>query len=300
MSRSGISVFLLMLVLFINTCSVISFQREFRTSKWGALLTLSASRGRRAAHRGKKRKQSTKKSQNKEPNKKHVTISLEDNDSAVLAQVVDDDQWWNEDNPYGAKPWPAALQSANLLSKYKHYIQNKTLVELGCGTGLVSIVAAAMNGAHVVATDVSPLALSLVQEGWKETTRLERSDRIKGTLETRIFDIMSSEPLPIQITEGTQAIVVATAMLYQPQLAQALARRVAQAFEKGAWIIVGDDDTGNIAREFFQAQLESLLGDAILSDDVWTETTVKCPELGWTQKNVRILQLNSPVHDLDE
>lgn len=117
---------------------------------------------------------------------------------------------------------------------------------------------------------------------------------INSTLVTRIFDVTSSEPLPIQ----SDAIVVATTMLYDASLAKALARRVAEAFQKGAWIIMGDDDTGSIARQQFEAELKKLLGASTQSDCHWEETTVKCPELGWTQKHVRILQLNSPVGDI--
>mmetsp|Transcript_6025 Transcript_6025/g.13115 ORF Transcript_6025/g.13115 Transcript_6025/m.13115 type:complete len:305 (+) Transcript_6025:114-1028(+) len=303
MTRRGITVLLLVHVLFANdhtlgTCSVIAFQREFRPSRWPARpWALSASRrGRRARQAGSKtntdQRAKNTKPEKEVPKTKKVTITLENNESVVLAQV-DDDQWWNRnDNPYGAKPWPAAYQTANILTQHKHNIRNKTLVELGCGTALVSIVAAAMNGANVIATDISPLTLSLCKEGWKKTTS-RTNDSIKGSLETRIFDIASNERLPIP--NDTQAIVVATAMLYQPQLAQALARRVAEAFQMGAWIIIGDDDTGNIARDSFETELKTLLGDEILSDDGWIKTTVKCPELGWTQKNVRILQLNSPI-----
>lgn len=267
--------------------------------------TALAARGRRhrPKHNNKQRSniRNTKShSQSKElTNKKKVTISLACDESVVLVKVDDDDTWWNQqDNPYGAKPWPAALYTANYLNKHKVYIQNKTIVELGCGTGLVSIVAAIKGAGKVIATDMSPLALSLVQEGWKETMSMtlgQSHDSINSILETRIFDITSSDPLPIQ----SDAIVVATTMLYDSSLAKALARRVAEGFQKGAWFIVGDDDTGSIARQQFEAELKTLLGDVIFSDCRWEETTVKCPELGWTQKHVRILQLNSPLRHVD-
>lgn len=45
-------------------------------------------------------------------------------------------------------------------------------------------------------------------------------------------------------------------LLYQPQLAQALARRVADAVSDGSMDhYVGDVDTGNIARDSFQTEL---------------------------------------------
>jgi predicted nicotinamide N-methyase len=286
---------------------MIAFQREFNAPKWASSSsdTVLAARGRRhrPKHKNKQRSniRNTKlrpQTNKKAPNRNKMMISLAYNDSVVLVQVDDDKEWWNQqDNPYGAKPWPATLYTANYLNKNRSYIQNKTILELGCGTGLVSIVAAMKGAGKVIATDLSPLALSLVQEGWRETmsTLTNSRDSINSTLETRIFDITSSDPLPIQ----SDAIVVATTMLYNSSLANALARRVAEALQKGAWIIVGDDDTGSIARQQFEAELESLLGAATLSDCRWEETTVKCPELGWTQKHVRILQLNSPLRHVD-
>lgn len=266
-------------------------------------------RGRRRPHNKKQTTVTTPQQEHlaKFPTTNKITISLENNTSVIVVQV-DDDEWWtnsnNNDNPHGAKLWPAALATANLLMKYPEYMENKTLIELGCGTGFVSIVAAAKLGARVICTDVSPLALHLVTEGWHETTTTTHQDNdnvsLKGTLETRLFDITSSEPLStiLQDTSAMQppSILVATAMMYQPQLAKALARRIAQAYLEGVWILVGDDDTGNIARHVFEDELERLLGNKVLSDNKWSETTtVASTELGWRQKNVRILQLNSPL-----
>jgi predicted nicotinamide N-methyase len=204
----------------------------------------------------------------------------------VLVQV-DDDDWWTHNlmNPYGTKLWPASLGVAHLLASEN--LTKRTVLELGCGTGLVSLVAT-IRGAHAVATDVSPLVLSLVQEGWEATASSA------GTLETAVFDLMSSSPLPIQIrSTELPPIVVASAMMYQADLAEALAKRVSEAYRLGAWIIIGDDETGNRegGRERFEAELQRYLQ---LDDVHWVHSTIKCKELKWIQKHVEILQLNHP------
>jgi predicted nicotinamide N-methyase len=202
----------------------------------------------------------------------------------VLVQV-DDDDWWTENdmNPYGTKLWPASLGIAQLLASEN--LAKRSVLELGCGTGLVSLVAA-KRGAHAVATDVSPLVLSLVREGW------EAASCSSGTIKTAVFDVTSSSPLPIHSTE-LPPIVVASAMMYQANLAEALAKRVSEAYRLGAWIIIGDDDTGNRegGRERFEANLQRHLQ---LDDVRWVHSTVKCKELKWAQKHVEILQLNNP------
>jgi predicted nicotinamide N-methyase len=217
------------------------------------------------------------------PKTKHMSITV---DSLKVALVqVNDDAWWTENdiNPYGTKLWPASLGVAQLLASEN--LTNRSVLELGCGTGLVSLVAA-IRGAHAIATDISPLVLSLVQEGW------QTASFSAGTLETAVFDVTSSSPLPIHGTE-LPPIVAASAMMYQADLAEALAKRVSEAYRLGAWIIIGDDDTGNRegGRERFEAELQRYLQ---LDDVRWVRSTVRCRELKWAQKHVEILQLNNP------
>ena len=112
---------------------------------------------------------------------------------------------------------------------------NPTIVELGCGTGVVSIAAAAAGAATVTATDICPTCLGLTNKGWQQTQRHQQQQQqeqqgekstfsSKGTLQTQILDVCSTDPLP-----GSPTLVVAGAVLYDAVLAQALARRVAQA-----------------------------------------------------------------------
>jgi methylase of polypeptide subunit release factors len=44
----------------------------------------------------------------------------------------------------------------------------RQVLELGCGTGLPSLANAGCR-ANVVASDISPVALSLMRQGWMET-----------------------------------------------------------------------------------------------------------------------------------
>jgi predicted nicotinamide N-methyase len=63
--------------------------------------------------------------------------------------------------PYGVALWPAAIALAQELgSRGEEAFTEKTVLELGAGTGLPGIVAAALGG-HVLQTDTQDLALSL-------------------------------------------------------------------------------------------------------------------------------------------
>ena len=189
------------------------------------------------------------------------------------------------ENPFGTRAWPPSLVVAQLLAGLPPSdIVGRPVVEMGCGTGLVSITAASL-GANVVATDVSPHVLQLTRRGWKETLAgLQKagSDEDKvGTLSASIFDVTSSDPLPIDryripIEQATsmagdkdqlqqqheqQPIVIATSVLYEADLAEAMAKRVAEAAAMGAWVIVGDCDSGQRegGRERFELELEKKL-----------------------------------------
>lgn len=102
-----------------------------------------------------------------------------------------------------------------------------------------------------------------------------------------------------------QPIVIATSVLYEADLAEAMANRVAEAAAMGAWVIVGDCDSGQRegGRERFELELEKRLksiraergGDDYVQKKIhWNQAVAKCPELGWREKNVRLLHLNSP------
>ncbi|KAM3071437.1 hypothetical protein ACMFMG_009033 [Clarireedia jacksonii] len=76
----------------------------------------------------------------------------------------------------GLRTWDAALHLSTYLSLHPTLISHKTILELGCGTGLVSILCARfLHATHVFATDGSPETLvalntSLFLNGLSSTT----------------------------------------------------------------------------------------------------------------------------------
>lgn len=75
-------------------------------------------------------------------------------------ELIDEDAFAvDEFLPYWAELWPAALALAENLPD----VRGLRVVELGCGLGVPSLVAAA-RGAEVTATDWSPDAVALLRE----------------------------------------------------------------------------------------------------------------------------------------
>ena len=61
--------------------------------------------------------------------------------------------------PYFAEIWPSALALAEFLAENRDLLANKEVIELGCGLGLPSIVAAKCGARSVIATDFHPACL---------------------------------------------------------------------------------------------------------------------------------------------
>src|SRR5262249_14484572 len=140
--------------------------------------------------------------------------------------------------PYGRVLWPtAAAVAARVLALP---IGGRRLLELGCGTGLVSLVAARA-GARVTATDVDAGSLAAVAP----------AAFARGVdVSTAIVDVMGAEPLPSPFD-----VLVAADLLYEDELASAVARRALEARARGAVIVVGDP--GRVFRSTFLAALHT-------------------------------------------
>jgi predicted nicotinamide N-methyase len=340
-----------------------------------------------------------------------TTSSSNDNVLHVTAVQVKDPAWWNENNkaqvnPYGARLWPSSYAIAQFLASYlfwssrsRHKRDNHNgnhsnndmsqqqqhqpacipppvfVLELGCGVGLVSLVAAAAAARFegggtkavtttttVLATDISPMALSLTQQGWMATAKHNNNKKkmrndmnekavdddadstiLSGRVEegrlnqassssfaTMIFDIFSAKPLPLpaaaaaaeknstntispprtlqqqQQNQQQQLVVVAGAMLYDATLATALARRVVEAVHDfGAWVIVGDDDSGerDSGRAIFLQEMEKLQQQQKrrpLIPLVRTQGVVRHAGLGWSEKRVNLLHFNTPSNAIQK
>ena len=139
---------------------------------------------------------------------------------------------WKED-PYGAVLWPSArLVSEHILSIFsKEELSRMTILELGTGTGLVSLSAALGGAKDVIATDYNPLTLSILEKA------IEVNNIDKGCISTSLFDVKALEA---QALPKCDLMLVAD-LLYEPATAVAVAKRVDEAIRiHNAKVIIGD------------------------------------------------------------
>ena len=140
--------------------------------------------------------------------------------------------------PYGRVLWDMAPRVAHVVSAME--LAGKRVLELGCGTGLVALVAARF-GARVLATDVDDAVLDAVARAARDAA---------VAVDTALFDVRSRAPLP------AADIVVAADVLYEAPLAASIARRVLEAKARGSVVVLGDP--GRVFRD----QLARILADA--------------------------------------
>eukprot|EP00966_Prymnesium_polylepis_P157187 3632553-Prymnesium_polylepis.1 len=179
------------------------------------------------------------------------TLEVLDPDELLESQPLADDDC----DVYGACLWPSSFIVARNL--VRHLVSSDApaprVVELGCGAAaLPSLAALAAGAERVVATDWSPLALSLAADAAKsyQPTRVHR-------LDTRRFDVKDPE-----WAFGRCDFIVCSDMLYEEQAACAVGACVAKAVRDGATAIVADPGRlGGSGRVHFLAGLSSELGD---------------------------------------
>ena len=166
----------------------------------------------------------------------------------------------------------------------------------------MSIISAQL-GARVVASDISQTTLKLTKIGWIETQKQMQKNADgeqklgQGSLTTFPFDMLARRSLPLSNSSENRIIVTATALMYEADIAAALAKRAFEACVRGAWVIIGDDSTGwrEQGRNTFFATLDQLEEEKGISfERKMISSSVKSKEFKWNEKPVVLIHLNPP------
>ncbi len=165
-------------------------------------------------------------------------------DVLVELAIKDDTEQLPSGDPYGAVLWPASLVIASRLFDF---VPGKSVLELGAGTGLVSLAAALGGAKSVLATDYESLPLTILEYSARELNQIPVG---RGSmLDTAFLDLCDlRKPLP------AADVVVAADVMYEPATGKALAHRVLEAMAAGSRVLVGDSP-GRAGRPAFLEEL---------------------------------------------
>lgn len=206
------------------------------------------------------------------PQQHELTVHFELLRSPVrLLEVIDSEEATQqyrevgEEDPFGAKAWPASYLAAQRL--LAEGLSGCSVLELGCGTGLISIAALVGGASFVLATD----------RAGPNCERSRASARLNGVdLCAELFDVTLPQPLPSRHSPACGNLrsptyepkraadfpdvwdfVVFSDVLYWPKEAKAFGRRAAEAYASGSTVVVADP--GRRKADF----LEALQGELI-------------------------------------
>ena len=176
--------------------------------------------------------------------------------AVALEDEIVEKQLLSAGDPYGAVLWPAAWAVANYVLSSSSSIKEKTILELGTGTGLVSISTAVGGAKKVIATDYEPLALKLADYAGHHFHDI-------SNMETQLLDMCNyDQALP------DCDILLAADIMYEPKTGVAMAHRAVEALKRNCRVIVGDSP-GRPGRPAFVKALNELgVRDAKFIDTV--------------------------------
>lgn len=142
--------------------------------------------------------------------------------------------------PYFGVVWPAARGVSEHIANMGTWLKGKTVLELGCGLALPSMVAAKL-GAKVVATDFHPDVPQFLENN------MRLNDLTSAQIEYRNYNWTTAEPL------GQFDFVVGSDVLYESTHPSDVARALAANCARGSHILLGDP-----GRVYLQPCLDAL------------------------------------------
>ncbi len=147
--------------------------------------------------------------------------------------------------PFWGAVWPAAKCLARFIRTQRNLLRNKTVLDFGCGSGVVSIASAMYGASRVIANDIDPVALYIAQKNFKANgvnVKTECRDLLKQPLSTT-FDL-----------------IFVVDMFYERHTSQLLLQFLYKHIELGAEVIISDGNRPfapkNRSETLFKEELE--------------------------------------------
>jgi predicted nicotinamide N-methyase len=121
-------------------------------------------------------------------------------------------------DPFGLVSWPGSVVAAQELMRHRHMVHDKRVLVLGAGVGIEALAAARLGASSVLATDIHPVTLKLLEYGSQQAG-------FEKIISTAIFDIASSSEAQLPACD----LMIVADVLYDDKLAAHVARRCLEA-----------------------------------------------------------------------
>lgn len=160
-----------------------------------------------------------------------------------LVDLVNDDEFNKDERlPYWAELWPSAIGLSRYLIKNGEILKGHSILELGCGLGLTSMVIATQNAGSLIISDYEQDALELTCQNF-ELNELPIP-------ETRLLDWRSPK-----LDQKFQRII-ASDVVYEERFFHSLINLFKNHITLDGLIVMAEPNR-NIAGKFFELLKES-------------------------------------------
>jgi Lysine methyltransferase len=153
-------------------------------------------------------------------------------------------------DPFGLVTWPGSVVAALELLRHQHLVKDKTVFVVGAGVGVEVQAAVALGARKIIATDVHPTTIRLLEYGVEQAA----SEIDPECVETRVWDLFGTEPIPDDVD-----LVVCADVLYNDNLASQLIRRVSPLYQASG----GEDDDDDSNDDHHNVSLRGLRNETL-------------------------------------
>jgi predicted nicotinamide N-methyase len=135
--------------------------------------------------------------------------------------------------PFWAAAWPGGQVLARHVLDTPGVVAGRAVLDLGSGSGLVAIAAAAAGAARVLASEIDPFGV----------TAIGLNAQVNGVQGIEVVgDVLGGEPPPVQV-------VLAGDVCYDREMTERVMPFLARALDGGAEIYIGDPGRMYLPRE---------------------------------------------------
>ena len=128
------------------------------------------------------------------------------------------------DPPFWAAAWPGGQALARYVLDHPELVAGRSVLDLGAGSGLVSVAAVRAGATAVLASDVDPFALTAV------AVNAERNDADGITV---VGDVLGGEPPDV-------AVILAGDVCYDREMTDRVLPFLQAARDRGIEVLIGD------------------------------------------------------------
>jgi predicted nicotinamide N-methyase len=146
-----------------------------------------------------------------------------------------------QDVPFWATVWPAARLTAQYLGRNPHLVAGRTVLDFGCGGGMVAVAALKAGASKAIANDIDPVALWMA----------ERNAKANGVLlETEERNLLDAPP------SAEWGVIFVADLFYEKPVAEAMLRWLKLARGNGTRVYIADASRPFGPREGVETLLE--------------------------------------------